>query len=140
MPGYKLNQTNNIQSLNHSITQSINPTIMTVANIVKALDLRVYSGEEGLNRIANGGYVSDLLSDVMGNADAESIWITLQSHKNVMAIASLKELAAVILVKGIEPDEDTAAQSNQEQIPILGTDLETFEIAGRLYSILNLKH
>jgi len=72
----------------------------------------------------------------MGNANSGSIWITLQNHKNVMAIASLKELAAVILVKGIEPEIDTAEQSNQEGIPILGTNLETFEIAGKLYELL----
>jgi len=84
-----------------------------------------------------GGYASDLLSDVMGHAEAGSVWITLQSHKNVMAIASLKELSAIILVKGIEPERDTAMQSNQEGIPILGTNLGSFEIAGKLYRLLN---
>jgi predicted transcriptional regulator len=54
-----------------------------------------------------------------------------------MAISSLKELAAIILVKGIEPESDTAAQSNKEGIPVLGTNLETFEIAGKLYKLLN---
>ncbi len=110
---------------------------MKVSELVKELNLKVFSGEEGLNRDVEGGYVSDLLSDVMGHADAGSIWITLQTHKNVMAIASLKELAAVILVKGFEPEDDTAAQSNQEGIPVLGTDMETFEIAGKLYKLLN---
>lgn len=110
---------------------------MKVADIVNALDLKVYSGELGLNQKVMGGYTSDLLSDVMGHAEAGSVWITLQNHKNVMAIASLKELSAVILVKGIEPEMDTAAQSNQEGIPILGTDLESFEISGKLYKLLN---
>ena len=72
---------------------------MTVADIVKALDLKVFSGNEGLNQEIAGGYTSDLLSDVMGNADAGMVWITLQTHINVMAIASLKELAAIILVR-----------------------------------------
>ena len=44
----------------------------------------------------------------MGSAEAGSAWITLQTHKNVMAIASLKELSAIILVKGFKPEEDTA--------------------------------
>lgn len=109
---------------------------MQVIDLVKLLNLEVYSGREGLTREVNGGYVSDLLSDVMGHADADSVWITLQNHKNVMAISSLKELAAIILVKGIKPETDTAEQSNQEQIPILGTHLDTFEITGQLYKLL----
>lgn len=110
---------------------------MQVKDIIKSLNLKVFSGEAGLENEVQGGYVSDLLSDVMGNADAGSIWITLQNHKNVMAISSLKELAAVILVKGIEPEVDTAAQSNQEGIPVLGTNLSTFEVAGKLYGLIN---
>jgi len=77
------------------------------------------------------------LSDVMGHADAGNVWVTLQNHKNVMAIASLKELAAIILVKGIEPEADTIEQSNQEGIPVLGTNLGTYEIVGKLYQMLN---
>jgi len=84
-----------------------------------------------------GGYTSDLLSDVMGYADAGYVWITLQTHKNIMAIASLKELSAVILVKGFEPDEDTLALAQEEQIPLLGTTEQAFEISGRLYRLLH---
>ena len=110
---------------------------MQVSDIVEVLKLKVYSGKSGLNREVDGGYVSDLLSDVMGHADAGNVWVTLQNHKNVMAIASLKELAAIILVKGIEPELDTLNQSNQEQIPILGNDLGTFEIVGEIYQLIN---
>lgn len=110
---------------------------MTVEEIVRLLDLRVFSGSEGLNREIDGGYTSDLLSDVMGNADSGMVWITLQTHINIMAIASLKELSAIILVKGLEPEENTLAQSNNEGIPILGTSLQTFEISGKLYKLLN---
>ena len=110
---------------------------MIVADIVKALDLKVFSGSEGLNQEIVGGYTSDLLSDVMGNADSGMVWITLQTHINVMAIASLKELAAVILVKGLEPEANTLQQSNSEGIPILGTSMQAFEITGKLYQLLN---
>jgi predicted transcriptional regulator len=72
----------------------------------------------------------------MGHADAGNIWITLQTHKNVMAIASLKDLAAVIVVKGFEPEKDTIEKSNEEAVPILGTELDTFEIAGKIYELL----
>lgn len=109
---------------------------MKVSELVNTLGLKVYSGEAGLDKEIEGGYTSDLLSDVMGNADAGFVWITLQTHKNIMAIASLKELAAIILVKGNQPEEDAAMQSNSEGIPILGTDSESFEISGMLYNLI----
>ena len=53
-----------------------------------------------------------------------------------MAIASLKELAAVILVKGQSASDDTLEQSNEEGIPFLSTDAETFETAGKIYELI----
>ena len=90
---------------------------MTVQDIVSQLNLTVCSGQEGLQREVKGGYTSDLLSDVMGHAQEGDVWVTLQTHKNVMAIASLKEIAAIILVKGHLPEEDTLEESNNENIP-----------------------
>ncbi len=110
---------------------------MKVSEIVEKLGLKVFSGQNGLDREIKGGYVSDLLSDVMGNACEGEVWITLQVHQNVMAIASLKDLAAVVLVNNLEPQENTIRHSNDENIPLLGTSLSTFEIAGKLYQILN---
>jgi serine kinase of HPr protein (carbohydrate metabolism regulator) len=110
---------------------------MKVSDIISELGLEVFSGKEGLDNEITGGYTSDLLSDVMGNANAGKIWITLQSHKNTIAVASLKELSAMILVKGFKPEEDTALQSNEEKIPILGSNEEAFEISGKLYKLLN---
>lgn len=110
---------------------------MKVSDLVKKYNLKVFSGEQGLNNEISGGYVSDLLSDVMGNAAENEVWVTLQTHQNVMAIASLKDLAAVILVKGLEPDEDTLEHSNEEGVPLLGTSMQTFEMAGKLFNDLN---
>jgi predicted transcriptional regulator len=111
-------------------------TSHTVSDIAEKLGLKVVSGKEGVNNLITGAYVSDLLSDVMGNISEGQIWITLQTHKNIMAISSLKDVAAVILVKGLQPSDECEEQSNKESIPILSTELETFEIAGKLYDIL----
>ena len=110
---------------------------MQVKDIITALDLKVFGGSQGLDREITGGYTSDLLSDVMGYAENGKVWITLQTHKNVIAIASLKELAAVILIKGNDPDTDMLAQAKEEGIPVLGTNEEAFEITGKLYNLLN---
>ena len=109
---------------------------MTVKQLVDALELNVYAGESGLNKLITGGYVSDLLSDVMGNAKEGHCWITLQTHKNVIAIASLKDLSAVVIVKGFIPESDSIEKGNEEGIPILGTSDNTFEMSGKLYKLM----
>ena len=67
---------------------------MTIEQVARELDWKILNRETGLDREVTGGYVSDLLSDVMGHTSEGELWITLQSHANVVAIASLKELAA----------------------------------------------
>ena len=109
---------------------------MKVQELVDKLGLKVLAGESGLDREIDGCYISDLLSDVMGNAEMNNVWVTLQTHKNVMAIASLKELACVILVKGQTASEETLEQSNEEGIPFLSTTMQTFETAGKIYDLL----
>jgi predicted transcriptional regulator len=109
---------------------------MKVSDLVEHLNLKVVSGEKGLDREVCGAYVSDLLSDVMGHAQENQVWVTLQVHQNVMAIASLKDLAAVIIVKGFQPNENTIRHSNEEQIPILSTEDATFDVSGKLYALL----
>jgi len=75
-------------------------------------------------------------SDVMGNADEGNVWITLQTHKNLMAVAALKELAVIIIVKNLKPDADVLSTAEKEGIPVLSTTHTAFEIAGRLYKLL----
>ena len=110
---------------------------MKVKELVEKLNLKVLSGEKGLDREIDGCYISDLLSDVMGNAMEGNIWITLQTHKNVMAVASLKEMSCIILVKNLMPNDETIEQSNDEDLPILQTNLPTCEIAGLVYNLLH---
>ena len=110
---------------------------MIIKDIVAKLDLKVICGEAGLENEVTGAYTSDLLSDVMGNVGDGNIWITLQTHKNVMAIASLRDISAVVLVKGLKPGTDMLEKAKEEGISVLGTDLETFEISGKLYQLLN---
>ena len=110
---------------------------MKVQELVEKLNLKVLSGANGLDREIDGCYISDLLSDVMGNAMEGNIWITLQTHKNVMAVASLKEMSCIILVKNLMANDETIEQSNDEDLPILQTNLPTYEIAGLVYNLLN---
>lgn len=110
---------------------------MTVQELVDTLGLTVFCGKENLNREIKGGYSSDLLSDVMGHAKEGMVWITLQTHKNVLAIASLKELSAILLVKDSKPEDDMLEQAMEEGIPVLGTSEQTFETTGKVYQLIH---
>ena len=123
---------------NFALTYLLNDSKkMKVQELVDKLGLKVLSGANGMDREIDGCYISDLLSDVMGNAMEGNIWITLQTHKNVMAVASLKEMSCIILVKNLVPNDETIEQSNDEDLPILQTNLPTYEIAGLVYNLLN---
>lgn len=108
---------------------------MNLRELVKRLNLKVFSCENLLEREFEGVYVCDLLSDVLGNAKPKQIWITLQTHKNILAIAQLKELSAIVLVKGLEPNQDTILKAEEEKIILLGSEKETFDLAGDLRDI-----
>lgn len=110
---------------------------MNVKEIAEQLNLKVVSGASGLSNIISGGYTSDLMSDVIANAENGNIWITLQTHKNVMAIASLKDLAAVIVVNNQQPEDDMISQSNEEGIPVLVANEATFTISGKVFNLIN---
>ena len=102
---------------------------MKVKELVEKLNLKVLSGEKGLDREIDGCYISDLLSDVMGNAMEGNIWITLQTHKNVMAVASLKEMSCIILVKNLMPNDETIEQRNYNHIEPTSTCTRCFRRA-----------
>lgn len=108
---------------------------MKMKDVLDRLELKVAAGEKGLDREVSDGYCGDLLSDVMGNAAQGAAWITVQSHQNIVAVAVLRELAAIILVNGRVPDEETKAKAEEEGIPVLVTPLSAYQVAGRLYEL-----
>lgn len=110
---------------------------MKVSELIKNLDLEIIAGEESIEKEISGAYVSDLLSDVMGNATEGQIWITLQLHQNTIAVASLREMAAIIIVKGLHPLKETIEAANTENIPLLSTKESCFDISGKIYNLLN---
>ncbi len=108
---------------------------MTLREVVEKLGMKPVSALSRLSQEFTGGYVSDLLSDVMANAKAGDVWITLQIHQNIVAVATLKELAAIIIIGGRQPEKQTLAKAEEERIPVLLSELSAFEVAGRLYQM-----
>lgn len=109
---------------------------MTVREIADRLGLRALAAGGGMDAVVGGGYTGDLLSDVMANAGPGQAWITIQVHQNVVAVALLTGVAAVIIAGGREPQAETLARAQREGIPVLVTEAPAFEVAGRLYRLL----
>ena len=108
---------------------------MKLEEIVKAVGMRVEAGKEALVREVSGGYASDLLSDVIANSREGDVLVTLQVHPNIIAVATLKELAGIIIVQGKKPDEETIKKAQQEGIPLMVSEFHAFEIIGKLYQM-----
>ena len=99
------------------------------------LDLKVRAGHARLNTPVKGGYASDLLSCVMAGARQGYIWVTLQAHPNVVAVAVLLDLAGIIITEGVEPDAGTLQKAEQEDIPVLTTRDSTFTTVSKLAAL-----
>ncbi len=99
------------------------------------MHLEVQSGRDILSTQVAGGYVSDLLSDVMANSKKADIWVTAQVHPNIVAVAVLKELAGIIIIGDRKPETETIKKAEAEKIVIMSTNLTAFELAGRLYEM-----
>ena len=108
---------------------------MTISEVIKALDLMVAAGTGEMEEPVTGGYVSDLLSHVMGQAKAGEVWVTMQGHQNIVAVASLIGLSAVVISGGIEPEETTVNKAKEQEILLCTTSMSTYEVAGRLYQL-----
>ncbi len=108
---------------------------MKTSEVVELLNLEVVAGRDGLDRQVTGGYMGDMLSYVMAQAPQGAIWLTVQNHPNLVAVAVLRELAAVCLVGGRTPLEETRLKAEEEGIPLLQSDEDAFTLAGRLHEL-----
>ena len=108
---------------------------MTLNEVADALNLEVRSAKEQLNREVKGGYVSDLLSDVIAGTREGDLWITLQLHQNIVAVAFLNNLAGIVIVGGREPDPDTLEKAEEQELPVLVTSLSAYEVAGKMFKM-----
>jgi hypothetical protein len=108
---------------------------MKLSEIADSLNFEVKTCQTELEREVAGGYASDLLSDVIANAREGDVWITLQIHQNIVAVAFLNNLAGIIIVGGRNPDADTLSKAEEQGVVIMVSELPTYEIVGRLYGM-----
>ncbi|MDY6028750.1 MAG: serine kinase [Acidaminococcaceae bacterium] len=111
---------------------------MKVKEMETALGLQLLTkdlSEDALNRELSGGYVSDLLSNVMGQSEEDMVWITMQGHKNVAAAASLMGIAAVVVAGGAPVADETLSKAAQNDVAVFSSAASAFELAGKLYCL-----
>lgn len=107
---------------------------MTVTDVIASLELECLAA--GSSQEVTSGYTADLLSDVIANAEEGALWITVQRHLNIVAVAQLKKVAGIILTRGAEVAPEVVAKAGQEGIYLLRTKENAFTISGRLYGLL----
>ena len=82
-----------------------------------------------------GGYSADLLSDVVGNVGDGSLLLTVQVHKNIVAVSNLVGLGGVIITHGRQPEEGLVEAAQENGVNILLSTESSFSVAGRLYEL-----
>jgi hypothetical protein len=109
---------------------------MTLQDVIDQLNLVVLTHPGDFKEVApTSGYTSDLLSCVMAGAKKGAVWVTLQAHLNIVAVAALLEMSAVIITEGAQPEAATIDKANAEGITLLATDKPSFEVVGRLWEM-----
>ena len=105
---------------------------MTVKEVLELIEAKDMTPETDKNTEVSCGYTCDLLSWVMAHGTAGMAWVTVQTHMNVIAVASLMEMAAVIIPEGIEMEAPSLEKAKEEGITVRESPLTAYEICARL--------
>ena len=109
---------------------------MTVEQMANALSATVRCGGDSMSREICGCYCGDLLSMVMGRAKADDIWLTVMGNMNSVAVATLADVACILLCEGVEMDAEGEAKALQQDVPVLQIDLPVYETAAKIAALL----
>ena len=108
---------------------------MTVSGLKEALNLTAFALPQG-ERDVRGGYAGDLLSWVMGKAEADDAWLTIMSNPNIIAVATLTDVSCVILCEGVVPDAGVADLAREKGINLLGSEQSVFALSAEIRQLL----
>lgn len=109
---------------------------MKLIDIIDSLSLDVITSVSDVDGEVTGVYCGDLLSHVLANAEPGDLWITIQHHANIVAVAQVTSLTAVLIVDGRAPNEETLIRANEGGIILLGTSASAYAVAGKLHTLL----
>lgn len=109
---------------------------MKVKELADKLGLKILAGESGMDREIEGGYTGDLLSWVMSHASKGNLWITVQIHPNIIAVAVLLEMSCIIIPESIAVEQATLAKAEAEGIPILQSSAHAFDLCADIKNLM----
>ncbi|GHU97288.1 hypothetical protein FACS189483_02820 [Spirochaetia bacterium] len=109
---------------------------MTIREAAAALNAEIIQGEFEDTSLT-GAYTSDLLSDVMANAKDGGALITIQAHKNTVAVATLVNISVIVICNSRPAPEDMIESARDEGIAVIRTRENQFTVSGKLYDLLN---
>ncbi len=107
---------------------------MTVCEMAASLSLTALALPDP-DRCVEGAYIGDLLSWVMGRAQSGHAWVTIMSNRNILAVATLSDVACILLCEGVLPDEGVTEMAVEKDINILTSPLPAYELARELARI-----
>lgn len=105
---------------------------MTLKNLIALTGAKNMTPGLPLDTQVSCGYTCDLLSWVMAHGKQGMAWITVQTHMNVIAVASLMEMAAVIIPEGIQMEEPSLEKAREEGVAVLQSDKTAFALCALL--------
>jgi serine kinase of HPr protein (carbohydrate metabolism regulator) len=105
---------------------------MLLRELVEKLNLEILNEGEHLSEAVEGGYCGDLLSDVIASGKERDIWITIQVHENIIAVATLKDFAGIILAKNSNPLPETLENATSEGVTLLRSPFTAYELVSSL--------
>ena len=108
---------------------------MTIREFARAIGAEI-AQEQFTDAELTGGYTSDLLSDVMGNARAGGALITIQAHRNTVAVATLVNITVIVICNNRPLPGDMLSAAREEGIAIIRTGENQFTVSGKLYALL----
>ena len=104
---------------------------MKLKDLAEKLELK--SATKAFDKDVTGVYISDMVSDVIANAKAGDLLVTVQIHGNVIAAAHLVDICGIVVSQGKAPAEDDVQMAEKAEIPIFTTGLTRWQVATRLY-------
>ena len=104
---------------------------MTIREVAEKLELK------GLTKVfdksVTGVYISDMVSDVIANAKAGNLLVTVQVHANALAAANLVDICGIVVAQGKKPTDDVIKMAVKAEISIFSTALSRWQVATKLY-------
>lgn len=109
---------------------------MQVQEIINKLGLEVLNLADG-EREVTGGYTGDLLSWVMGRAESHMLWVTIMTNVNILAVASLRDLPAVLIAEGAEIAPEVVEKAAEQEITLLRSPEPAYALCVKLGRLLD---